>query len=215
MKKVLFVSTMIFLLAGIGMAFAQDDIKRFPSCFYCGMDRAKFAHSRMHLEYEDGSTLGTCSIRCTAVDMAFFIDKPPVAMQVGDYNTRKLVDAEKAYWVIGGKKMGVMTKRAKWAFAKKGDAEKFIKANGGKMATFEEAIQGAEKEATITNELGMHARSAAMIANALEAAAAKDLTVHVASHALVHYFMDQKALPLWLREGIAFVGQDRRQRLRS
>ena len=37
--------------------------------------------------------------------------------------------------------MGVMTKRAKWAFAKKGDAEKFVTENGGKLASFDEAIK--------------------------------------------------------------------------
>jgi nitrous oxide reductase accessory protein NosL len=143
MKKILAVSAMIILLTGIGMAFAQDDIKRFPSCFYCGMDRAKFAHSRMHVEYDDGSTLGTCSLRCTAVDMALFIDKAPVTMRVADYKTKKLVDVEKAHWVIGGDKMGVMTKRAKWAFEDKKDAEGFISVHGGKLTTFEEAIEAA------------------------------------------------------------------------
>jgi copper chaperone NosL len=143
MKKVSAIGTMLFLLLGFGLVFAQDDIKRYSSCFYCGMDRAKFAHSRMHLEYDDGSTLGTCSLRCTAVDMALFIDKVPVSMQVGDFNTKKLIDAEKAYWVIGGDKMGVMSKRAKWAFENKKDAEGFISAHGGKLASFEDAIEAA------------------------------------------------------------------------
>ena len=141
MKKILTIGALFFLIAGSGLALAEDDIKRYASCFYCGMDRAKFAHSRMHLEYADGSALGTCSIRCTAVDMAFFIDKAPVTMWVGDYNTKKLIDAEKAHWVIGGDKMGVMTQRAKWAFENKKDAEAFISAHGGKSASFEEAIE--------------------------------------------------------------------------
>lgn len=37
--------------------------------------------------------------------------------------------------------MGVMTKRAKWAFEKKGDAEKFLKENGGKLASFDDVIK--------------------------------------------------------------------------
>ena len=96
MKKILAIGTLFFLLSGFGLAFAQDDIKRYPSCFYCGMDRAKFAHSRMHLEYDDGSVLGTCSLRCAAVDMTLFIDKAPISLKVADYNTKKLVDVEKA-----------------------------------------------------------------------------------------------------------------------
>ena len=58
-----------FLLT-TGAAFAQDDIKKHPSCKYCGMDREKFAHSRVFAEYEDGTTEGTCSIHCAAIDFA-------------------------------------------------------------------------------------------------------------------------------------------------
>ncbi len=143
MKKILAIGTLFFLLTGFCLVYAQDDINKYPSCFYCGMDRAKFAHSRMHLDYDDGSALGTCSLRCAAVDMALFIDKAPTGLQVADYNTKKLIDAEKAYWVIGGDKMGVMTKRAKWAFENKKDAEGFISAHGGNLASFEEAIEAS------------------------------------------------------------------------
>ena len=141
MKKKLTIGVLFFLLTGFGLAFAQDDITKHPACPYCGMDRAKFAHSRMLLDYDKGAVLGTCSIHCTAVDMAFMIDRSPVAMWVGDYKTKKLADAEKAYWVIGGDKMGVMTRRAKWAFEDKKDAEAFISAHGGTPASFEEAIE--------------------------------------------------------------------------
>ena len=146
MRKILFLGLPIFLLTGFGMALAQDDVKRFPSCFYCGMDRVKFAHSRMHLEYDDGSALGTCSLRCAAVDMALFTDKAPINMKVGDYKTKKLVDAEKAYWVIGGDKMGVMTKRAKWAFEKEQAAKDFIQKHGGEAADFEQVMEAAYED---------------------------------------------------------------------
>lgn len=126
-----------------GAAFAQEDIKKHPSCKYCGMDRQKFAHSRVLVEYEGGTTEGTCSIHCAAIDFALNIDKIPKMTQVGDYYTKKLVDSEKAFWVIGGSKPGVMTRRAKWAFAKKEDAEKFTKENGGNVATFEQAIMAS------------------------------------------------------------------------
>jgi hypothetical protein len=143
MKKVLFFSLMVFVLAGLSNVFAQDDIVKHPACPLCGMDRTKFAHSRIFIEYDDGSTVGTCSIHCAAIDMAVNIDKAPQAIEVGDYNTKMLIDAEKAVWVIGGNKMGVMTKRAKWAFADKNSARGFINANGGEIATFEAAMKAA------------------------------------------------------------------------
>lgn len=124
-------------------ASADEDLSKHPSCPYCGMDRTKFSHSRIFVKYDDGSTLGACSIHCAAVDMAVNIDKGPVFVGVGNYNTKTLIDAEKAIWVIGGKKMGVMTKRAKWAFETKDAADAYIKAHGGKTAGFGEAVETA------------------------------------------------------------------------
>jgi len=100
----------------------------------------------MLIIYDDGSELGLCSIHCAAVDLALNIDKTPKSIQVGDYNTKNLIDAEGAIWVIGGQKPGVMTKRAKWAFEKKADAEAFIKTNGGNLSGFEEAIKAAYED---------------------------------------------------------------------
>ncbi len=125
---------------------SQDDTKKHPSCRYCGMDREMFSHSRMLIMYEDGSSIGTCSIHCTAIELAVNIDKTIKSIMVGDYNTKKLIDAEKAYWVIGGDKQGVMTKRAKWAFEKKEDADAFVKENGGSVATFEDALKTAYED---------------------------------------------------------------------
>lgn len=125
---------------------SQEDTKAHPSCKYCGMDREKFSHSRMLIEYEDGSSTGTCSLHCTAIELSVNLDKSVKSIMVGDYNTKKLIDAEKAFWVIGGSKTGVMTKRAKWAFEKKEDAEAFVKENGGKIATLEEALKASYED---------------------------------------------------------------------
>lgn len=144
MKKegLLVLAMVLFFSAGMfALAQAQEDIQKHLSCKYCGMDRQKFAHSRVFIEYDDATTVGTCSIHCAAVDLALNIDKTPKAIQVGDYKTKTLIDAEKAFWVIGGNKMGVMTKRAKWAFEKKEDAESFMRENGGENATFEVAVK--------------------------------------------------------------------------
>ena len=147
MKKLAICSTIVlFSLFFVAIGFAQEDVKKHPSCKYCGMDREKFAHSRVLIEYEDGTAEGMCSLHCTAVDLAINIDKAPKAIKVGDYGTKNLIDAEKAFWVIGGSKMGVMTKRAKWAFEKKEEAEKFMKENGGDLATFEQAIKATYED---------------------------------------------------------------------
>lgn len=147
MKRVVIALVAVFLAAGAAAVSAQmDDVKQHVSCKYCGMDREKFGHSRMLIEYDDGTSVGTCSIHCVAVDLALNIDKTPKALWVGDYGTRKLVDAEKAVWVVDGNKPGVMTKRAKWAFERKEDAEKFMKENGGTLASFDDAVKFAYED---------------------------------------------------------------------
>jgi nitrous oxide reductase accessory protein NosL len=136
-----------FLWSGL-LAYGQvqEDIQKSPSCKYCGMDRQQFAHSRVYIEYEDEMPVGMCSIHCAAVDLALNIDKMPKEIRVGDYNSKLLINAEKAFWVIGGIKPGVMTRRAKWAFEKKEEAEKFTKENGGETVTFDQAMKAAYED---------------------------------------------------------------------
>jgi nitrous oxide reductase accessory protein NosL len=105
----LFVVLAVFLLSGT-LAFAQEDIHKHPSCPLCGMDRAKFSQSRMLIEYEDGTSFGACSLHCAAVELATNVDKTPKMIWVADYNSKRLIDAEKAVWIIGGSKSGVMTR---------------------------------------------------------------------------------------------------------
>ena len=135
---------------GCGMANDQpaavaagSDVKTIADCKYCGMSREKFAFSRVLIEYDDGTVVGLCSIHCAAVDLANNLDRTPKFIKVGDYNTRQLIDAEKAFWVIGGAKQGVMTRQPKWAFGKEDDAKKFIRENGGTLATFDQTMKAA------------------------------------------------------------------------
>ncbi len=126
-------------------SFAAETVETPADCKQCGMNRTKFAQSRMIVTYRDGST-GTCSINCVVVDMKATRGKEVKSFQVGDYDSKKLVDAKTAVWVIGGKKKGVMTPVAKWAFADKERAETFIKVNGGRLATFDDVLKTTEKE---------------------------------------------------------------------
>jgi nitrous oxide reductase accessory protein NosL len=80
------------------------------------------------------------------VDLATTLDKAPTALQVADMGTKQLVDAEKASWVLGGSKPGVMTRRGKWAFADKAAAEAFIKQNGGTLVGFDEAMKATYED---------------------------------------------------------------------
>ena len=135
----------LFMLAAFfcltSAAPIADDIRRYPECKYCGMDRQKFGFSRMLLRYDDGTTVPTCSIHCTGIDLALNPHKGVLASLVGDYNSRALLDAEKAFWVLGGDKMGVMSIRGKWAFGDRKDAERFIKEHGGAIVSYDEVMK--------------------------------------------------------------------------
>ena len=96
------------------------DVQQAPVCRNCGMDRGMFSFSRMVIEYEDSSAAASCSLHCAAVELANTIDKLPVHLRVADYDSKALIDAESAVWVMGGGKKGVMTAQAKWAFADRG-----------------------------------------------------------------------------------------------
>lgn len=144
LKKFWLTIVMLFSLSAVCLA-AETSIEAPDDCKHCGMNRTKFSHSRMIVTYSDGSS-GTCSINCVVVDMHANKGKTVKSFQVGDYDTKKLIDAKTAVWVIGGTKKGVMTPVAKWAFAEKSGANKFIKENGGKLATFDDVLKAAENE---------------------------------------------------------------------
>lgn len=145
MKRTLSLLTLCMLFVGFA-AFAADKVETPESCKYCGMDRTKFSQSRMLVEYDDGTMTGTCSLHCMAVELANNIDKMPKAIKVADYDGKELIDAEKAVWVIGGSKPGVMTMNPKWAFGSQDKAMEFVKANGGNISTFEESIKSAYED---------------------------------------------------------------------
>ena len=77
--------SMVVCLSFAGIVWAQNDIQNHPACKYCGMDRVKFAHSRVFIQNDDGTTEGTCSLHCAAVDLALNIDKTPKAIMVVEY----------------------------------------------------------------------------------------------------------------------------------
>ena len=146
-KHVVYLAMAVCLVFG-GLLGAQtkEDIDLHKDCKYCGMNRGMYDYSRMLIEYEDGTTVAVCGLHCAAVDLANNIDKTPKAIKVGDFNGKHLVDAEKAFWVVGGNKPGVMSRRGKWAFEKKEDAESFMKTSQGKAASFEEVMKMAYED---------------------------------------------------------------------
>ena len=142
MKRITVIALM--LVASFCLVAADHiagDVKQYPECKYCGMDRHAFGYSRMLIRYNDGSVAPTCSIHCAGIDLALNPHKNIQATLVGDYNTRELLDAETAVWVVGGDRMGVMSIRGKWAFKDRPSAERFIKEHGGALSAYDETMK--------------------------------------------------------------------------
>ena len=105
-----------------------------------------FGYSWMIIRYQDDSIKEVCSVHCAGIEMALNPHKSLRKITVGDYETGKQIDAETAYWVIGGNKLGVMTSNAKWAFESKAGADNFIRAHGGRPALFGEVLKASFKD---------------------------------------------------------------------
>ncbi len=131
------------------------------SCNVCGMDRTANATSRMLIAYEDGSSVGVCSVHCAAAALKMSTGKVVKSLQVANYSTLELLDAKSAIWVVGGDLRGAMTQTAKWAFAKEEAAQQFIAAHGGRIAPFAQVMKLAEAEVAagggMKHEPAMHA----------------------------------------------------------
>lgn len=129
-----------------GVVMAGDDIDEFRSCSSCGMDRKAYGYSRMLVTYKDGTRTGLCSLHCAVTDVEAGRGGGAASMMVADRDSRKLLEAEKAFWVMGGRKRGVMTQRAKWAFATLEAAQSFVDSNGGQIVSWEAALLAARED---------------------------------------------------------------------
>jgi len=83
-------------------------------------------------------------MRCLVVDMQEYgIDRSDI--KVIDASTQKFIDAKEAFYVLGSKVKGTMSKISKLAFASKEDAYKFVKKYKGRVVSFEEALNSAKE----------------------------------------------------------------------
>jgi nitrous oxide reductase accessory protein NosL len=136
---------------------AEDDIKKYPSCPYCGMDRRQFHHSRMLVLYSDDLPDATCSLHCAAISLSINIDRGPKAIYVADNaspdDVKPLVAVENALFLVGSSLKGVMTKRSKVAYGTEAAAKASQAANGGELADFDKALLAAHID--MAQDVGM------------------------------------------------------------
>ena len=142
-----YVTLILIMLVLVPLAATAKVIVENPEkCIQCGMDRAVFAHSRMLISYADGTGAGVCSLHCAVTEIQRNEKKLVNSLMVADYSHHKLIDSGTAHWVVGGSKNGVMTSEAKWAFAGREEAQRFVKEHGGIIRSFDQALDAASKE---------------------------------------------------------------------
>jgi len=117
------------------------------ACPNCGMHLVKFyktSHTHENHQY--------CSIHCLYESTQGVI---PQDAKVVDTITLELIDVKKAYYVVGSKVRGTMTRTSSYAFGNEKDALLFVSDNGGKIMNFEAAFAVAAED--FPNEFGKKA----------------------------------------------------------
>jgi nitrous oxide reductase accessory protein NosL len=114
----------------------SGEIKR---CQVCGMDVSKYSHTRYVVTTAGGEELITCGVQCGLTLHLRLKEKFKSATATDLLNNRSF-DAQKGFYVY---KSTVITDMAPGfiSFLNRVNAEKFQKGFGGKVITYQEALE--------------------------------------------------------------------------
>ena len=140
MRKGLIIFTLV-LVSGLFL-FTMVQAEEQKYCPLCSMNLKMFWKTSHWLTFSDGTRTGYCSIHCASIvykKRASDIDR----WEVADYDTKKIINAYKAHFLIGSDLPGTMTPVSKLAFASLDVAKRYQQKNGGKIGTFDDALKRA------------------------------------------------------------------------
>ena len=124
-------------------AILVQDGKNKQYCVICGMDLIKFYKTSYAATY-NGKEYQYCSLHCLSDHLGEGIElKNP---KVVDVTTLKLIPVLEAYYVVGSKKKGTMSKISKYAFSSLKAAEIFQSKYGGEIMDFYGALEKAKED---------------------------------------------------------------------
>lgn len=113
------------------------------SCYKCGMNLIKF-YKTSHASSIEGKNFQYCSFHCLADHLADGLSlEDPKVVDIGSLN---FIDIRAAYYVVGSKIKGTMSRISKYAFSKESDAKVFKAKNGGEIMNFFDAIEVVKKD---------------------------------------------------------------------
>jgi nitrous oxide reductase accessory protein NosL len=113
-------------------------------CSRCGMDLVKFYKTSHAASSTDDTVYQYCSIHCLEDHLGDGITlKNP---QVVDISSLKFISVSDAYYVVGSKKRGTMSKVSKYAFSSLDAAKEFQSQYGGEIMKFSDALLKAKED---------------------------------------------------------------------
>ena len=121
----------------------QDGKEKFW-CPVCGMSLKMFYKTSYSAKLHNGTKRQYCSLRCLALDMQEYgIDENSI--YTIDAITQKPIVAKDAFYIVGSRVSGTMSRVSKLAFSTKKEALKFKKRYRGKLVDFSTALDMAKK----------------------------------------------------------------------
>ncbi|MBN2826273.1 MAG: nitrous oxide reductase accessory protein NosL [Campylobacterales bacterium] len=126
MKKI------FLLLLLMGFVYGYD------GCPICGNDLKLHQATHHQAKLSNDRQRHYCSLRCLVVDTLEYGVKD---IQVRDYASHRLIDANQSFYVVGSSLQGVHSKISKIAFLSHKEALDFAKQKGGSVKDFKEAFQ--------------------------------------------------------------------------
>lgn len=120
----------------------QDGLEK-QWCPVCGMSLKKYYKTSHASTLQNGIKRQYCSLHCLSEDMKEYgIDTKNI--KVVDASNEKLINAKEAFYLVGSRITGTMSKSSKLAFEFKKDAKAFKKKSRGKIVDFEQALSQAQ-----------------------------------------------------------------------
>ncbi len=156
----MFFKTILILSIMIGSLQAKDmfqsvtpkdatllqDGKIKPFCTRCGMNLIKFYKNDHAIFYKNGVQKQFCSFHCLVEELKSINPKDIDKIVVVDTDSLKFINVNDAWYVVGSKIRGTMSKNSKYAFSSKERAKEFATKNGGEVKNYQEALKIAQDD---------------------------------------------------------------------
>ena len=135
-KLILRLSLSVMLIIITSMTLWSSEITH---CHVCGMDVSKYPHTKYVVRTIGGEEFCTCGVQC-GITLHLRLKEKFKSATATDLLSNRSFDAQKGFYVF---KSTVITDMAPGfiSFATRANAEKFQKGFGGKVVTYQEALE--------------------------------------------------------------------------